>query len=314
MKSLLSKFVGIAVLSCIVAVVGANSHGMNDAIRIGVLEDIFVGSRTILGHYTPAHYVTKVRTVFQYDGGDWTAFAHEIHDARGLEQNRESFLVQERWFAIVGGKVKGELTSEPADRYEGHLDACTQPVLHAPEWWNSIPRSLNWSGWRGKPVRQPIVLVSQVCAPQIAYKKEPWSGGIPDKVLDAFVDNVPVHRREGGDWALLSSETLRGMGEIEVRDCYGWMAEHRLFSVGFRENSRFYDDNVYAAELRDHWIVQLGESVRYIGTHMELLTMGDFDCDSAVDAMFWIDGYNRNGYKLFWDSFSQEETYDWKYH
>jgi len=47
---------------------------------------------------------------------------------------------------------------------------------------------------------------------------------------------------------------------------------------------------------------------------MWLVDAGDYDSDGKSELVFSIDGYNRGGYKLFYDDFSRFATFEFGYH
>ena len=45
-----------------------------------------------------------------------------------------------------------------------------------------------------------------------------------------------------------------------------------------------------------------------------LVDAGDYDADGESEAVFFISGYNEDGYALFYDSFQKSVMWTWNYH
>jgi len=47
---------------------------------------------------------------------------------------------------------------------------------------------------------------------------------------------------------------------------------------------------------------------------LELVDVGDYDGDSKSEAIFFVSGYDEDGYALFYDCFKKSVWYTWHYH
>jgi len=81
-----------------------------------------------------------------------------------------------------------------------------------------------------------------------------------------------------------------------------------------------YEKSGFASDVWFHW--PAGGKPRVISdfrrddwaSALTLVDIGDFDGDGAVEALFWLSGYNENGYVLFFDQFRRKATFTWSYH
>ena len=74
-------------------------------------------------------------------------------------------------------------------------------------------------------------------------------------------------------------------------------------------------EGVEEAQRTAHWFHR-GESgqVRFLGNEMEPVDAGDYDRDGGAEFMFMVKGYNRGGYRLFFDGFSRYAEFLWSAH
>jgi len=65
-----------------------------------------------------------------------------------------------------------------------------------------------------------------------------------------------------------------------------------------------------------HWFIREGAEgdIRFLGSAMALLDIGDYDDDGRSEFVFWLSLANYNGYRIFWDDFRSVASIDWSYH
>ena len=56
------------------------------------------------------------------------------------------------------------------------------------------------------------------------------------------------------------------------------------------------------------------QQVRFLDTSGWLIDAGDYDNDGRSELVFAVGGYNRDGYRLFYDDFKRSATFEFSYH
>ena len=64
-----------------------------------------------------------------------------------------------------------------------------------------------------------------------------------------------------------------------------------------------------------HWFGHYGEDpLQFLGSEMTLLDTGDYDGDGYSEFVFWVNGYNENGYRIVFGRLQETATFVWHYH
>jgi hypothetical protein len=62
------------------------------------------------------------------------------------------------------------------------------------------------------------------------------------------------------------------------------------------------------------YVIHPGGEITFLDQEMWLVDAGDYDNDGKSEVVFAIDGYDRGGYKLFYDDFRKNATFEFSYH
>jgi len=62
------------------------------------------------------------------------------------------------------------------------------------------------------------------------------------------------------------------------------------------------------------FVVTPEHQVRFLGSGMWFVDAGNYGEDGKTEVVFSIGGYNRDGYKLFYDDFKQSAVFEFNYH
>jgi len=80
----------------------------------------------------------------------------------------------------------------------------------------------------------------------------------------------------------------------------GWACDGR------QENGSAFTGQWYA--------VKPSGTLEFLGTDMWLVDAGDYDNDGESEVLFSINGYNKGGYRLFYEDFSKSVEFIFTYH
>lgn len=86
--------------------------------------------------------------------------------------------------------------------------------------------------------------------------------------------------------------------------------------VNLKHKGLYTCDGVVPDDWRSntYYIGERLDVVVKVGIDSIILDYGDYDDDGKMDALFWSNGYNEDGYVLFYDHFRKSIEYKWHYH
>ena len=62
------------------------------------------------------------------------------------------------------------------------------------------------------------------------------------------------------------------------------------------------------------FVIDPGKEIKFLGKGMRLVDAGDYDNDGKSEVVFSIEGYDRGGYRIFYDDFKRNATFEFGYH
>lgn len=62
------------------------------------------------------------------------------------------------------------------------------------------------------------------------------------------------------------------------------------------------------------WFLIQDNKTKFLGAGLSYIDHGDYNSDKNDEWIFWLSGYNRDGYVLFSDNFKKKIRYTWSYH
>jgi hypothetical protein len=276
---------------------------------VGVLEDDRDGLAN--GKEGPSQN-RVIRPLFEKKGEEWVLSTY--HPERMM------------WTIIYNGKNAGKVESIPESAGENILFTRD---LHTPEADPGQKLTFGeptkaFSGWQNTRQNQPLVVVSE----ENVSDPENWKAFKPDKTLKEYFrsafrseypmvtncdsDEIPLEEPwEYGDENInIEKNPIRSMdGDILVSmhldGCKCGISDDPFLPqiFLFRNDKSFDHLKITSA---------IPHSINYLP--MFLLDAGDYDGDGESEFLFFVSGYNEDGYALFYDSFNKKVLYTWSYH
>ena len=262
-------------------------------LNLGVLEHYQSGENK--GH--------SVRVAFHEVDGHWKAFPTEFDTAKQLSEAVKSFPAAVTWTICFDGQTLGSLASKTPSSYSRYADVGLQQITSK----GSVPTvgqlSTLFSGWPGGRTYRPLILNSR---PNCADSGK-WH---PDRPEQGEITDIKDYLRK----AFPASASKLSKARIRVNKSYGSQTQgDKLISLdiaGVEVIPGEGEDDENAAA----WFYVTGKEVRYLGSNMLLVDIGDYDHDGHEEAVFKIQKYNNDGYMLYYDGFRQKVEFSWNYH
>jgi len=275
-------------------------------VLLGILEDS-------PGHYAGAPHYRDVRVVFRRVGDQWEAFPCSCTDEDCLKSMAANFPAQVNWTIVFDGRNLGQVTARTPSTFDFYSAVGQQQIIgdSAPP---TVGRSsVQFGGFLGQSVYRPLVAVSQP-----NYRDpEGWKPGkLPTESLlaarKAFrqrfsnLENcTKTDRDRPVSWLYPSVN-------IQLQKAY--VSNHNWFLVELSLSGNRCEGPPDDAFAPQWFVIDAERGVRWFGSEMELVDAGDYDNDGHAEQVFSMDGYNRGGYKLFYDDFRHSAVFEFSYH
>jgi len=260
---------------------------------LGVLEHYDSGEKK--GH--------GVRVAFYKENDEWKAFPMSFNTEKELTQAVRYFPEEVTWTICFDGRSLGSLASKRPQRYDRYADIGLQEITSK----GSVPKvgqpSALFSGWPGGRTYRPLVLNSR------PYCADSWKWR-PEKPQQGQISAVKDYLRK----TFQVSVSKLSKARIKVNKCYGSdLRRAKLISVdiaGIKVIPVEAEDDQNTAA----WFYMKEGEIKYLGSNMLLVDIGDYDQNGAEEAMFKIQRYNNDGYTLHYDGFNKKVEFSWTYH
>jgi hypothetical protein len=257
----------------------------------------------VLEHHSEEDKGHGVRVLFYEENGQWKAFPTDFNTEKELSQAVRSFPEAVTWTICFDGRALGTLASKTPPRYSQYADIGVQQITSK----GSVPTvgqpSSLFSGWPGGRTYRPLVLNSRpYCGDSGKWRPEK-----PEQ------DEISAIKDYLGKTFQVSASKL-SKATIKVNKSYGSQGRGvKLISLDIARAEVIpvegeNDQNTGA------WFYVKGREVRYLGSNMLLVDIGDYDQDGHEEALFKIQRYNNDGYTLHFDGFKQKVEFSWSYH
>lgn len=267
-----------------------------------------------------------VRVAFARQGEEWVSFCPPGAEINSPGDCRSKAIADsESWTAAFRGKHMGEIGSSP---YQPQ--SYFEVGLYEAEARGRLPRagspSREFAGWRNKAVYRPLVLLRK---PQYG-DPEQWS---PARATEADRKLLwPYFQKSVGK--ATGCQVAAGGEEATVEIRYQESDLQVVNMLSSRNGSRLIGaelrpglnrcDGPRSAEWSTFWfhvgrdsqVTPLLVETRDTDSDRTLtfLDVGDYDGDGSSEAIFWISGYDEDGYVLYYDHFSKHVEFTWFYH
>lgn len=172
-------------------------------------------------------------------------------------------------------------------------------------------RTGEFAGWCDAPARRPLIVsTGAMSGARGAWFTERRPLKIPANVFRAFRQAVTAKQlcvdRDRPTRYRFREADVRLARDIQTKD------GGRLFAIALKVPA-FECESELGEVIGLHWL-HVGKRVQLIGTNMQLVDVADLDGNGRPEYVFWLSGYNEDGYAMFTSSFAQRITYTWKYH
>jgi len=257
----------------------------------------------VLEHHSEEKKSHTVRVLFYVENGQWKSFPTGFNTEKELSRAVRSFPEEVTWTICFDGRTLGSLASKNPPSYSLYADIGLQQITSK----GSVPTvgqpSAVFSGWPGGRTYRPLVLNSR----PYCSDSEKWH---PVKPGQAEISSIKDYL--GKTFQVPVSKLSKAT--IKVNKSYGSQSrDEKLISLDIAKAEVIPmdgedDQNVGA------WFYVKGREVRYLGSNMLLMDIGDYDQDGHEEALFKIQRYNNDGYALYFDGFKQKVEFSWNYH
>jgi len=309
-RKTLSSYSVVLLLMLIVLSNIANAQSSNKPsnVTLGILED------------QPGEYIGKpnyrvVRAIFKRDRDGWSAFPSKAESVSELQSLREKFPKQMKWTIAFDGKSLGTISTQVQSVFHFYSNVGFEDINSE----SAIPtvgkRSTEYSGFLGTPVYRPLVAVSQ---PMFSDPGKWKPSTLKDDQLAAVREQFRVKFPKVSNCKSPNENNLRqsmySNGDIRIRKQYSSISGEHLVEIGLNVqhcDDILDDDSPY----NGHWfLIRSNGSIEYLGFGLRLVDAGDYDNDGQSEVIFQISGYNRGGYKMYYQDFQKSVAFVFGYH
>jgi hypothetical protein len=294
----------IAAVALLLLTAGPASAGGD--LVLGILEQLSSAQQLRLEReYGPVGKAI-VRVAFAKRDGRWQSLGSEVGGLAALAAATDRFPRRLGWTVAFDGRAQGHLASATPARWQAYSDIGLQLIEGGKDAWRIGQPSADFAPWDADgPVYRPLVVVSQ---PNVAdpdrWQPAPLPAGYVAAALPAL--RTAVADEEG-------APAFRS-GDVAVFKAYRSTAGERLFALSLRP-ALFPAAAVPGAPASPHWFVAGSPNAapRFLGSEMILIDGGDYDADGRSELLFMEAGYNRGGYRLFFDNLRDSVEFGWSY-
>ena len=309
MKRLLS-LLSLIIAGLLLLLSGTNHiSGVRDdgARRVSSADQTESMKRVIIGvleHYQSGENKgLSVRVAFYVEDGQWKAFPTDFDTEQQLSQAVRSFPEAVTWTICFDGRALGSLASKTPPGYSRYADIGVQQITSK----GSVPTigrpNTLFSGWPGGQTYRPLILNSR---PYCNDSGE-WR---PERPQEGEITSIKAYL--GKTFQVSASKLSKA--RIKVNKSYqSHIRGEKLISLDIAGIEVIPGDGDDDQNTGAWFYLQEGE-VRYIGSNMLLIDVGDYNQDGHEEAVFKIQRYNNDGYTLHYDGFKQKVQFSWSYH
>src|ERR1700733_1127830 len=274
---------------------------------LGVLEDI-------PGEYAGEPDFRAVRAIFKKVGDDWQAFPTKTKSYRDLETLPTSYPKEMTWTIAFDGRNLGAVTSRTPSHFKFYSEIGIEEITSQ----NQIPtvgmKSVDYSGFRGKPVFRPLIAMSQpnVSDPE-QWKRAELGRGLIAAARQQFRRKFPKAANCRSPEENVPRPWKYRDDDIRVTKAYSSKDGRSMIELKFDGYACDgpYDDTGFVGQW---YAIEPSGTGRVFGKDMWLVDAGDYDEDGKSEVLFSIDGYDEGGYRLFYQSFSKSAEFVFSYH
>ena len=148
---------------------------------------------------------------------------------------------------------------------------------------------------------------------EMEYIKKIFIKQIEDNIINCNNSNVPIQQKvKLRDVDIVRSFRHKGgKGDRWPSYVYGVEANINYRCRGFLPDE--YSRHWFYLKTQQGYISKAQERVEFLGSNMRLIEVGDFIDDGQNEWIFQYEGYDNDGYTLFYDNFQGKVEFNWSY-
>jgi hypothetical protein len=273
---------------------------------VGILEDN-------PGHYSGDPHYRDVRAAFQHDKSGWMALPNNCPNQSCLTSITTQFPAQVNWTIAFSGRELGHVLSRTPQSFDFYSSIGQQSIVGSTAPPTIGKPSAEFAGFLGEPVYRPLVAVSEpnYRDPENWKPTQP-SPEVISAVRKAFRDRFPKVKNCTRQDVEHAKPWSYHDANIRINATYS-SSRHWLIAELILDG--YECDGPSDEPFSSQWFVITPEQqVRFLDSNMWLVDAGDYVNDGKSELIFSIDGYNRGGYKLYYDDFRQDAVFEFNYH
>jgi hypothetical protein len=285
---------------------GASRAGQ-PAVMLGVLEDH-------PGVHTGDPNFWRVRAVFEKKGSEWEAFPNPCTDLACLKGLAKRYPKEVNWTITFDGRDLGQVTARTPPQFLDLDSVGTEQITSSGPVPTVGKRSMANSGFYYSPAYRSLVAVSK------PYFKDPdvWkpshlSTELPSALRQRFRGKFPkVSNCRNPAENILRSWPYRDE-DIRIGKTYSSKENWSLAELhlpGWNCDAPQEDGSPFLAQW--YAIAPTGE-IRFLGSGMWLIDAGDYDGDGRSEVLFAVEGFAKDGYRLFYQDLQKSAEFSF-YH
>lgn len=262
---------------------------------------------------------TGVRLAFREERDNWIPVCSDSNSRDWPRSCSFAADSQTNWRVALHGRELGKVETKAwldSGYYSeiGFLKIVGNETLHTGS------RTLEFAGWGGQPIYRPL-LASNVPVTWRIRWRDSYPADVPMTPLFAsmrkLIPTIPVCRNSGD-----RSGKTRPLvvADIHVSEIWKTSGGERLLGASLRParvKPCEYDFDL----VTDVWFYDDGKSgprtlpelTTNEATH-RVIDIGDLAGDGREEALFWLSGYDEDGFVLLYDGFRKSARFTWHYH
>jgi hypothetical protein len=231
------------------------------------------------------------------------------------------------WTIAFDGKNKGIISSHPNEAlYIDEVSTYIPEQIKDQKLIMGQPSEI-YSGWENTLFNRPLVLVSNGNFGDPAkWKPLKYSEGQSKLFKNIFINAYPKVINCDENEKPLPNPTPVNNSDIKITTCYCSNEGSYLVNMilnggkcGVYEGP-FLNQLFFIQSDKNSIHVNLGNNPPQPNSNENenysfyLVDAGDYDGDLKSELVFFVSGYNEDGYVLFYDDFKKKVVYTWHYH
>lgn len=297
----------LIVLAALFAVMASGSGAAQSSVILGVLEE---GPGDEYGHPN----TRNVRVVFKKVGSEWQPYPCDCRDEVCLKSATSSYPREVTWTIAFDSKNLGQVTSRTPDGFSTYWRVGQQEIASKSPVPTIGKRSAEFGGFLDAEVHRPLMAVSHpnFRDPDL-WKPAVVAPEVLRAVRRQFRQKFPRLCRSKADETDLLSFAYSDE-DLKPAKSYSSGTGWDLVRVHL-DGAIACEDTEAGFEIPDAWFLVDSKGVaRYLDSGMFLVDAGDYDADGKSELVFSIYGYDRGGYRIYYDNFKKSAEFKFGYH